>query len=90
MTFAPKKPMAFNISENNFGYFYFKSTKFYLSMSTDWDVTKDQVRVLQNFEDFCIEAFIQIHSFHDAKNLQNSIAPSLWSFVTFQPVDVDK
>ena len=36
-----------------------------------------KVRVLQKFEDVYIETFIQIHSFDDAKNLQNSVVPSL-------------
>ena len=36
-----------------------------------------KVTVLQDFEDFVIEIFIQIHSFDDAKNLQNSIVPLL-------------
>ena len=37
---------------------------------------RTKVRVPQNFEDFCIETFIQIHSFDDTKNLQNSVVPS--------------
>ena len=65
MSFAPKRPAAFKISEN-LGYFYFKNTKFYLSLSTCWDFTKDQSeRILHNFEDFSIKTFIQIHSFGD-------------------------
>ena len=34
-----------------------------------------KVRVLEIFKDFCIETFIQIHSFDDVKNLQNSVVP---------------
>ena len=49
-----------------------------------------KVRVLQKFEDFSIEIFLQIYSFDDAQNLQNSAVPSFRSLVTFQPVDVDK
>ena len=36
-----------------------------------------KVRVLKNFEDFCIETFIRIHSFDDAKHLKISVVPSL-------------
>ena len=71
MSFASKRPLAFEISENNLGYFYFKSTKFYSSMSTGGDVTKDQSEGTTKFENFCMETFIQIHSIDDAKNLQN-------------------
>ena len=42
MNFAPKRPVAFKILENNLGCFYFENTEFYLSMSTGWDATKNQ------------------------------------------------
>ena len=64
MSFAPKRSTAFKISENNFGYFYFKIPSFiYLCLLVE-TLQRIKVRVLQNFEDFedfCIEAFMQIH-----------------------------
>ena len=39
--FAPRRPIAFKISENDFRYFFFKSTKFHLSTCTVRKVTKD-------------------------------------------------
>ena len=42
-----------------------------------------KVTVLQNFEDIVMETFIEIHSFDDAKSLQNSIVPLLCFLVTF-------
>ena len=34
MSFAPKRPTTFKISGNDFLYVFFKSTKFYLSVSS--------------------------------------------------------
>ena len=78
MNIAPKRPVAFKISENGLWYFFFK-TKFYLSMTTGWKVTKNQNDTTTEFRRFSIETFIQIHSFEDAWSLQNSVVPSLWS-----------
>ena len=48
MRFAPKRPTAFKILENNLGYFYFKSSKFYLCLLVE-KLQRIKVRVLQNY-----------------------------------------
>ena len=89
MGFAPKTPTAFKISERNFLYVFFKSTKFYLSMSTGWKVTKDRMKALQNFEDFLHHEMNELELTFWYRNLK-FCSTSLWSFVTSQLVDLDK
>ena len=78
MSFVPKRPTAFKISESDliFDKLFLNIPSFIYLCRLVETLKWIKVGVLQNFEDFCIETLIKIHSFNDAINLQNSVVPS--------------
>ena len=73
MSFSPKRPTTFKLS--------FKLTltlvSFIYLRLLDKMLQMIKVKLVQSFEDFYVANSIQIHSFDNKKNLQNSEVASL-------------
>ena len=82
--------IAFKISENDDWYFLFKS--WVLCIYVYWlnSYKKSKWGYYRILNIFCINKWIEVEWIFRWKNLQNSVVPSLWSIVTFQPVDLEK